>query len=93
MIKAKTCAKMKTTAMAARKVLRRHGKSFYWASGFLPPESARRAARLYAFCRYVDDVADEDDPPTAQLRLQHIRRELQAGVSTDPVVSDMLDLM
>ena len=40
------------------KVLARHGKSFYWASFFLGSTLANRAARLYEFCRFVDDLAD-----------------------------------
>jgi phytoene synthase len=43
-------------------VLARHGKSFYWASFFLGPALADRAARLYQFCRFVDDLADGDLP-------------------------------
>ena len=46
----------------AKQVLARNGKSFYWASLFLGPELADRAARLYQFCRFVDDLADGDLP-------------------------------
>ncbi len=44
----------------ARKVLARHGKSFYWASFFLGDECTDNAAQLYQFCRFVDDLADGD---------------------------------
>jgi len=40
-------------------VLKVHGRSFYWASFFLPPRARRLAAALYAFCRWVDDAVDE----------------------------------
>lgn len=46
----------------AKQVLARNGKSFYWASLFLGSELADRAARLYQFCRFVDDLADGDLP-------------------------------
>lgn len=46
----------------AIQVLARNGKSFYWASLFLGPALADRAARLYQFCRFVDDLADGDLP-------------------------------
>lgn len=46
----------------AKQVLARNGKSFYWASLFLGPALADRAARLYQFCRFVDDLADGDLP-------------------------------
>ena len=58
-----------------QQVLSRHGKSFYWASKFLGTELADRAARLYLFCRYVDDLAD-GDLPDRQESLKDIRTRL-----------------
>jgi phytoene synthase len=60
---------------APKQVLARHGKSFYWASKFLGIELADRAARLYQFCRYVDDLAD-GDLPDRQESLEDIRARL-----------------
>ena len=40
--------------------LKTNGKSFYWASQFLGREMAKNAAKLYAFCRVLDDMADGD---------------------------------
>ena len=39
-------------------VLKKNGRSFYWAGKFLPKESINRAAELYSFCRILDDIAD-----------------------------------
>ncbi|MFL2499374.1 MAG: phytoene/squalene synthase family protein, partial [Porticoccaceae bacterium] len=50
------------TNQSSKQVLARHGKSFYWASLFLGQKLANRAARLYEFCRFVDDIADGDLP-------------------------------
>jgi phytoene synthase len=50
------------TSSASQVVLAKHGKSFYWASFFLGKEQTEQAARLYNFCRYVDDLADGDEP-------------------------------
>ena len=50
------------TNQSSKQVLARHGKSFYWASLFLGRTLANRAARLYEFCRFVDDIADGDLP-------------------------------
>ena len=44
---------------SAAELLRRHGRSFHIASRFLDPDIADRATRLYAFCRLLDDLADE----------------------------------
>jgi phytoene synthase len=39
-------------------LLAQHGKSFYWARYFLGDEPSKNATQLYAFCRYLDDIAD-----------------------------------
>ena len=44
--------------------LKKHGKSFYWASFFLPNKNKDAASELYSICRYFDDLAD--DVPTDQ---------------------------
>ena len=41
-------------------VLRNEGKSFYWASFFLPKTSKKNAGILYSICRYFDDIADKN---------------------------------
>lgn len=70
--------------------LQKNGKSFYWASQFLGRKMAQDAARLYAFCRVLDDMADGDikDGPT---RLEQMQKKLlkQEGVS-DPVLDEFL---
>ena len=70
--------------------LKTNGKSFYWASQFLGREMAENAAKLYAFCRVLDDMADGDikDGPE---RLRHMQKKLtqKTGVS-DPVLEEIL---
>ena len=41
--------------------LRNEGKSFYWASFFLPKKSKIKAGILYSICRYFDNIADKDN--------------------------------
>ena len=41
--------------------LKREGKSFYWASFFLPKKSKKNAGILYSICRYFDDIADNNN--------------------------------
>ena len=38
--------------------LKKHGRSFYWASFFLPRKNKKIASELYSICRYFDDLAD-----------------------------------
>ena len=72
-------------------VLRKHGRSFHFASLFLSREDARKSARLYRFCRYIDDLADEDGAcPNATGKLNDILHHLKRGSSSDPVIKDFL---
>jgi len=72
-------------------VLREHGRTFTWARRFLGRRHAARATHLYAFCRYLDDVADEgDDPDAAGRALDAVRADLAAGRSADPFVAAFL---
>ncbi|MBK8210068.1 MAG: presqualene diphosphate synthase HpnD [Rhodospirillales bacterium] len=70
-------------------VVRRSGTSFYWAMRFLPPEKRRAMFAVYAFCREVDDIADEPGPIDDKRRaLQEWREEidhLYAGRAAKPV--------
>ncbi len=77
----------------ANDILKRNGKSFHFASLALDRETAERCARLYAFCRYVDDLADEtNDEAAARARLMHIVEALQGADTTDAAVLDFIEL-
>ena len=41
-----------------RTVVREHGRTFFFASHFLPPEPRRAIHATYAFCRVADDIVD-----------------------------------
>jgi phytoene desaturase len=75
-------------------VLSRKGKSFHWARRWMAPAHAARATRLYGFCRYVDDLADEDcagqDPRAALAVVVH---GIANGASAQPIVADAVALM
>ena len=53
------------------------GSSFYYSFLFLPPERRRAITALYAFCREVDDIADEvSDNEIARTKLAWWRTEI-----------------
>ncbi len=79
-------------AQDAVATMKRHGKSFWFASLFLPAQVATDAARLYAFCRRMDDLADVAVTKASRQVLIKVRQELQAGVSADPIVADFLSV-
>ena len=41
--------------------LKNEGKSFYWASFFLPKKAKKNAGLLYSICRYFDNIADNNE--------------------------------
>jgi phytoene synthase len=65
------------------------GSSFYYSFRFLPEDRRRAIHAFYAFCREVDDVADEcRDPALARTKLAWWRDEvarLYAGQPKHPV--------
>ena len=41
-------------------LLKKHAKSFYWASFFLSSNIFDKCSSLYNFCRTLDDIADDN---------------------------------
>jgi phytoene synthase len=76
----------------AAQSLKRNGKTFWLASLFLPKETAADAATLYAFCRSMDDLADQQGGLEAAHGLERVREELRARRSDDPVVRGVIQL-
>ena len=42
-------------------LLKKHAKSFYWASFFLSRNTLDKCSSLYNFCRTLDDIVDDND--------------------------------
>jgi len=42
------------------KVMKNHGKTFFWATAFLEKKTADKLYSVYAFCRRIDDLIDEN---------------------------------
>lgn len=77
----------------ALKSLKKNGKSFDFARMFLGEEKGNAAARLYAFCRYCDDIADEyTDKSIAFNLLTNIQYQIKTNIANDPKVADYLCL-
>lgn len=75
-------------------ILAEHGRTFHFASHLLGETYRTRAARLYAFCRYVDDLADKaKDLQLAKKRLLSLKRDLTLRTSMQPQCTQMLLLI
>ena len=42
-----------------KKIVKKSGSSFFWGMNVLDSEKKRAMFAIYAFCRIVDDIADE----------------------------------
>ncbi|MEK0435797.1 MAG: hypothetical protein RL369_1846, partial [Pseudomonadota bacterium] len=61
------------------------GSSFYYSFLFLPTERRQAITALYAFCREVDDVVDENtDPQVARTSLAWWRSEIVRMMQDQP---------
>ncbi len=86
---------MSNTALVAqsREVLAHHGRTFHLASHLLPASRRDDAAVVYAFCRHVDDLADEaPDADRALADLTSVREELAGEHPPRPWVGAFLEV-
>ena len=61
------------------------GSSFYYSFLFLPKQQREAITALYAFCREVDDIADEcNEPEIARIKLEWWRQELTRTFADQP---------
>jgi phytoene synthase len=84
-----TAAESRTFTDYVRRVAQRSGTNFYWSFVFLPRERREAMYSVYAFCRFADDIADEDGLPRDKaVRLSAWREELARaydGRATHPI--------
>ena len=62
--------------------IKSEGKSFYWASFFLPKKNRIAASRLYSICRYLDDVADNSKLDTSS-QIKDIFNQIKENESSE----------
>ena len=67
----------------AEEITREHSKFFYMASHLLPEEKRSAVHALYAFCRTVDDIVDEDTVDERDAHLDYWRGVVQSASYSD----------
>ena len=73
-------------------LMRKHGKTFYWASFFLDKSKMQAIYSIYSFCRKVDDMVDEaKNPDIAKKRLLIFMEAWKRGKS-HPVINLLSDI-
>ncbi len=65
-------------------ITRRSRSSFYYAFVLLPPERRRALHAVYAFCRFIDDIADDESIREPALLLKRWREELDRVYAGTP---------
>lgn len=74
-----------------RRLTRRHGTTYYWATRVLPAPRRPHVYALYGFCRYADEIVDARDGDTTARRRERLDRLGRAlgraldGERADPV--------
>jgi len=73
-------------------VAERSGSTFYWPMRLLPASKRAAMFAIYAFCRRIDDIADEPgDPVEKRAALDSWRREIRSlyagGAPTGPLAA------
>ena len=62
--------------------IKSEGKSFNWASFFLPKKNRIAASRLYSICRYLDDVADNSKLDTSS-QIKNIFNQIKENETSE----------
>ena len=70
-------------------LLARAGKSFHLAGKFLPSNRRQAATQLYAFCRGLDDLADETGDA---VQIEAVAAALESRDSSHPIAALYLTL-
>ena len=75
-------------------IVRRSGSSFYPAMKLLGKEKRNAMFAIYAFCREIDDIADEPAPPEEKKKNLKIWRDdidrLYNGIEPEQIVAKAL---
>ena len=71
-------------------LLKKHAKSFYWASFFLSRNTLNKCSSLYNFCRTLDDIVDSDDNLSAKKEIfSKFKKDFENKNLDNQIIKDM----
>ena len=75
-------------------LLKKHAKSFYWASFFLSKETFNKCSSLYNFCRTLDDIVDDNNKLEIKKNnfLQFKKNFMDKNLN-DPIIKEMWSII
>ena len=74
--------------------LKNRAKTFYFASLFFPNYIKKDIRTLYEFCRYIDDIGDDQkrSSKSSKFKLEKIKNDLRILKSQNVIVSNLLSI-
>jgi len=69
-----------------QEIIRKHSRTFFWATALLPRREREAIRSLYAFCRKTDDLVDRRNVTRAELDAWREQVEAPTQAQTDPVL-------
>ena len=71
-------------------LLKKHAKSFYWASFFLSSNTLDKCSSLYNFCRTLDDIVDDDNNLEIKKEIfSKFKRDFENKNLNNQIIKDM----
>ena len=75
-------------------LLKKHAKSFYWASFFLSNDTFNKCSTLYNFCRTLDDIVDDDDKlDFKKKKFLKFKKEFENKNPDNQIIKDMWSII
>ena len=75
-------------------LLKKHAKSFYWASFFLSNDTFNKCSSLYNFCRTLDDIVDDDNKLEFKKKnFLKFKKEFENKNPDNEIIKDMWSIM
>ena len=75
-------------------LIKKHAKSFYWASIFLPKQTFKKCSYLYNFCRTLDDIVDDkNDIETKKINFLKFKKNFENKDFKDPIIKEMWSII
>ena len=75
-------------------LIKKHAKSFYWASFFLSKEVFKKCSILYSFCRTLDDIVDDDNIlETKQAKFLSFKKDFIDKNFNNPIIREMWSII
>ena len=75
-------------------LLKKHAKSFYWASFFLSNEVFNKCSSLYNFCRTLDDIVDNNNKLEVKKEIfSKFKKDFENRDLNNQIINDMWSII